>query len=78
MIIPPNSLDSNTLDAVLENFITQEGTDYGEVELSLHEKLERLKPQVHRGEVLIVFDEFSETLRLITKEDYQKLTPAAE
>jgi uncharacterized protein YheU (UPF0270 family) len=72
MIIPPEQLSQDALQGVLEEFIGREGTDYGEQELSLEEKVARLRPQVMRGEVLIMFDEFLETLTLIRREDFQK------
>lgn len=73
MIIPPNQLSPDALQGVLEEFIGREGTDYGEQELSLADKVERLRPQVMRGEVLIVFDEFLETLTLMRREDYRDM-----
>lgn len=72
MIIPPNQLSEDALQGVLEEFIGREGTDYGEQELTLDEKVARLRPQVARGEVLIVFDEFLETLTLMRREDYRE------
>jgi uncharacterized protein YheU (UPF0270 family) len=73
MIIPPNQLSEDALQGVLEEFISREGTDYGEEELTLEEKVERLRPQVMRSEVVIVFDEFLETLTLVRKEDVRDL-----
>lgn len=69
MIIPPSKLPAHTLRNILEEFITREGTDYGEHELSLEEKVDRLFPQVAAGEVLIVFDEAQETIQLVHKQD---------
>ncbi|MBC6906649.1 YheU family protein [Saccharophagus sp. K07] len=71
MIIPPQSLSPEALQGVLEEFISRDGTDYGAVELSLEEKVERLKPQVLRGDVLIVFDEVQERVTLVTKEEWR-------
>lgn len=70
MIIPPSKLPAHTLRNILEEFITRDGTDYGEQELSLEEKVDRLFPQVATGEVLIVFDEALETIQLVHKQDY--------
>ena len=69
MIIPPQELTRDTLDAILQEFVSRDGTDYGEVELSLHEKVERLRPQVLSGEVLIVFDEQREQVTLLNRRD---------
>ena len=69
MIIPPERLDQATLNAILEEYITREGTDYGEVELSLEEKLAGLRPQILSGEVKIVLDETSESISLVPSQD---------
>jgi uncharacterized protein YheU (UPF0270 family) len=71
MIIPPESLSAEALQGVLEEFISRDGTDYGESELSLEAKVNRLKPQVMRGEVLIVFDEVLEGVTLMTREEWR-------
>lgn len=70
MIIPPSKLDNDVLNNILEEFITREGTDYGLEELNLHEKVERLRPQIMKGEVLIVFDDKLQNIQLISKQDY--------
>lgn len=72
MIIPPQSLSEEILDGILEEFISREGTDYGDYEWSLAEKLEQLKPQVFKGEVLVIFNEDEESVNLVRKEDYQE------
>lgn len=71
MIIPPESLEAETLIAILENYITREGTDYGEHELDLSTKTNMLKRQVIAGEVLIIFDSLSESLNLMTREEHK-------
>ena len=72
MIIPPEQLSEDALQGVLEEYIGREGTDYGELELSLKDKVARLRPQVMRGDVLIIFDEFLETLTLVRREDLKQ------
>lgn len=71
MIIPPESLSEEALQGVLEEFISRDGTDYGESELSLEAKVARLKPQVMRSEVLIVFDDTLECVTLMTREEWR-------
>ena len=70
MIIPPNSLSVDTLEGILQEFCSRDGTDYGERELSLNEKVDELKPKILSGEVLIVFNEAEESVNLINKADY--------
>ncbi len=71
LIIPPQKLDEATLQALLESYIGREGTDYGDQELSLEEKVAILRPQISSGQVLIVYDEESEGFSLMTREAYQ-------
>ena len=70
MIIPPTSLSPEILNNILEEFITREGTDYGNIELSLSDKVKRLMPQILNGNVLIIFDEKSESIQLAPKNEY--------
>ncbi|MDZ7923806.1 MAG: YheU family protein [Marinagarivorans sp.] len=67
MIIPPASLSPEILNNILEEFITREGTDYGNIELSLSDKVKRLTPQILNGNVLIIFDKKSESIQLMPK-----------
>ena len=69
MIIPPKELDEETLCSIVEDFITREGTDYGEQEMSLQDKVHGLRAQVVRGDVVIVFDEKSQSVNLLSKDD---------
>lgn len=70
MIIPPESLSIDTLDNILEEFISREGTDYGETELSLEQKLALLRPQIMRREVLIVYDDQQQSVNLVHRNDW--------
>jgi hypothetical protein len=54
--VPHTALASDVLRAVIESFILREGTDYGESELSLDDKVARVMRLLDRGEVRIVFD----------------------
>ncbi len=69
IIIPPDEISPETLTNLLEEYITREGTDYGDVELSLAEKISRLRPQISRGDVLIIYDEHAQCINLVKRED---------
>lgn len=74
MIIPPDQINDETLQNLMEAFITREGTDYGDAELALEDKVSLLKGQLISGEVLITFDASSESINLLTKQDYQQIS----
>ena len=69
--IPVDRLTDEALSGLIEDFVTRDGTDYGEVELSLEQKAGAVRRQLHSGEVLIVFDPVTETTGLVTREHYQ-------
>ncbi|STT24493.1 Uncharacterised protein family (UPF0270) [Klebsiella pneumoniae] len=48
MIIPWQDLDPETLDNLIESFVLREGTDYGEYERSLADKVADVKQQLKR------------------------------
>lgn len=72
MIIPPDELNTETLQALIEEFITREGTDYGDRELDLETKVGILKHQLSSGEVLIVFDAATESVNIMKAVDYKQ------
>jgi len=78
MIIPHEQLSEDALRGLMEEFITREGTDYG-WETALERKVEQVKAQIERGDVVIVFDPATETVSLLTRqqarEAEQSMTP---
>ena len=70
MLIPYQSLDSETLYNLIESFILREGTDYGEAEISLYDKSQKVLLQIKNGEVLILYSELSESVTLIAKHQF--------
>ena len=74
MIIPPQSLSAEALQGLIEEFITREGTDYGWDEVPLSAKVEQVRRQIEKGDVVIVFDSASETVSLLTRRDAKSLS----
>ncbi|ABN75040.1 MULTISPECIES: YheU family protein [Actinobacillus] len=70
MIIPWQELEPATLNNVLDSFILREGTDYGERELSLEEKRERLLAQLKADKVVIVWSELHQSLDIKDKKSF--------
>lgn len=65
MEIPHTQLTAAVLDAVIEEFITREGTDYGEEEISLAQKVMQVREQLERREIFLSFDAHSQTCQLL-------------
>jgi hypothetical protein len=63
--VPYTELAEDLLQAVVESYVLREGTDYGEREFSLQEKVAHVISQLKRGEARIVFDTETETVSII-------------
>ncbi|MBQ0721447.1 MAG: YheU family protein [Gammaproteobacteria bacterium] len=70
--IAASDLAPETLRAIIESFIVREGTDYGEAEYSLDNKVEQVRGQLDRGDVLLMWDEQLESCNLITKAQWRR------
>jgi len=69
--IPVDRLSAELLEAVIEEFVLREGTDYGDREVSLAAKIAQVRQQIARGQVVIVFDPDSETCNLLTRQQFR-------
>lgn len=54
MLIPYQLLEPDTLDALLEDFVTRDGTDNGD-DSSLSQRVAQVRRLLERGEIVIVF-----------------------
>lgn len=61
MRIPHTSLSKTTLQALIEEFVTRDGTDYGDVEVPLQRRVEMVMALLQARTAVIVYDEDSET-----------------
>jgi uncharacterized protein len=60
-------LSPAALRGVIESFVLREGTDYGEREYSLEEKVGHVLRQLERGEAVIVFDPETESVQIVRR-----------
>lgn len=58
-------LSAEALKGVIEAFVLREGTDYGEREFSLEQKVVHVMRQLERGEAQIVFDPNTESVDVV-------------
>jgi uncharacterized protein YheU (UPF0270 family) len=65
MVIPHTELSAEALRGVVESFVLREGTDYGEREISLDQKVAQVLRQLERGEARIVFDAELESVDIV-------------
>ena len=68
MEIPYQSLNPATLENLVEELVTRNGTDYGERETSLDEKVSQVKRQLDAGQAYILYDEELEVCEILLRE----------
>jgi uncharacterized protein YheU (UPF0270 family) len=64
--VPHTALTHDVLRALIESFVLREGTDYGEREIPLEDKVGRIIRLLERGDVQIVFDPRTDTVDIVT------------
>ena len=69
IIIPYEELSQKALEGVIEEFVTRDGTDYGEVEESLETKKAQVMCQLQSNKAVIVFDQETETCTILKSTD---------
>ena len=55
VVIPYRELSAEALQGVLESFVLREGTEYGEHEVPLEQKVADVLRQLERGEAQVIF-----------------------
>lgn len=69
-LIPVNKLSPQTLQGVIEEFISRNGTDYGAVEASWESKFRNVKYKLETGLAVLVFDDETETTNIFLADDH--------
>ena len=78
MIIPYRELSDEVLQALLEDLVTRDGTDYGEVEMSMQDKTDILLARLRKGELFISYNPKLESCGLVTKDEVMRSYPVDE
>jgi uncharacterized protein YheU (UPF0270 family) len=66
--VPPERLQAKTLRALLEEFASRDGTDYGEIEFTLEQKVAQLRSRLEREELQLLYDTAGEHWDLVSCE----------
>lgn len=65
MIIPHEQLEPDTLRALVEEFVTRDGTDHTDVE----PRVERILEQLRIGDLAVTFDRELGTTHILRRDD---------
>lgn len=68
MEIPHRRLSESALRGLVEDFVTRDGTDYGEAEVPLDRKVAQVLRQLEDREICVVFDPATETTSIVKRQ----------
>ena len=68
-IIPANKLNPEALQGVIQEFISREGTDYGEIEVPTETKFRQVNQKLENGLAVLNFDDETETINIFLAND---------
>lgn len=63
--VPWDRLSAAALRGVIEEFVTREGTEYGAHDVPLETKVDQVRGQLERGEVVVLFDAKTQSVNLV-------------
>ncbi|SBS26575.1 hypothetical protein MSP8887_00442 [Marinomonas spartinae] len=67
-LIPYDSLAKDTLETILDDIVSRDGTDYGDYELSAEQKRQQALKALTSGTAVLLFDTESETIKMVPKD----------
>jgi uncharacterized protein YheU (UPF0270 family) len=67
--IPVNKLSPEALQGVINEFISRDGTDYGEMEISPETNFKQVKDKLETGLAVLIFDDETETTNIFLAND---------
>jgi uncharacterized protein YheU (UPF0270 family) len=67
--IPIHKLSPDALLGVIEEFISRDGTDYGETEVPTETKFRCVKCKLETGEAVLIFDDENATTNIFLAND---------
>jgi uncharacterized protein YheU (UPF0270 family) len=72
MIIPYKELEPDTLTGIIREFVLREGTEYGEDDVPLAEKVAQVKLQLANGSAFLVYSELHDTVNILPIDQFDQ------
>lgn len=70
MIVPWQNINTDTLNHLLEEFASRDGTDYGAYETSLEDKVGQLKVQLQQKRIVVVYSELHKSVNIVSADQF--------
>ncbi|MEE2730462.1 MAG: YheU family protein [Pseudomonadota bacterium] len=69
--IPWDQLQAETLQGLVEEFVTRDGTDYGAEEVALSRKVEQVIRGIKAREYVILYDQEMDNVHIVTAREWR-------
>ncbi|WP_028304806.1 YheU family protein [Oceanospirillum maris] len=69
--VPHKDISSEALQGLLEDFVTRQGYDTTDVERGLDDWVQQVSQQLVQGQLSIVFDPVTESVTILTRQEYK-------
>jgi len=70
MIVPWQQINPSTLNHLLEEYASRDGTDYGAYEISLADKVAQLLLQLEQQRIVVVYSELHESVNIMPADQF--------
>lgn len=71
--VPAGEVTATALRGLIEAFVLREGTDYGDMEFNLQQKVQHVQKQLDAGDITIVFNTELQSADLLTRTEFNRL-----
>ncbi len=73
LVIPTDRVSPEALEALLEEFASRDGTDYGEREQSLAQKTASLRRQLVEGDLTLLYEVETQSWDIVAQDQARRL-----
>lgn len=73
LIIPFKEMAPDTLYALLEELVTRNGTDYGEIEASVANKVAQVLSRLRTGDACLCYDDTTGSCNVLSADEAKRL-----
>lgn len=76
--VPWDAIESDTLHRLVEEFVTREGTDYGQVEIDLETKVQQIINGLKKRQWLIIVDTAMQNTHIVDAAEWRRAVKRGE
>ena len=73
VVVPYERLSEEALTGIIEEFVSREGTDYGDYNYDLADKVQHVYKQLKQGKAVVLFDPDTQTCHIELAENVSQL-----